>query len=292
MLNREANLFPAAGRLGGLDAGPLASAGPDELLALAFLLLLALGVWAERRKPFLRPGLATLKNSYLTNFCAFLCNDVTLSLLSVSSLYYLAQRLPGDGLLGGMEDGFAKYALGFVLLDLALYGWHYAAHHVDSLWTVHKVHHSDKALNITTGLRFHLGELVLEVLLRVAFISLTGIGAETVLANQAVISLFVLFHHANVSFPGERLLSMLFVVPRLHRMHHSVSRQEHDSNYGAVFSVWDRLFGTLREGEPKAIGLQGVDEQSLVDLVKYGFTRRIQFKRQPVPVRAKNGVGL
>jgi sterol desaturase/sphingolipid hydroxylase (fatty acid hydroxylase superfamily) len=60
-----------------------------------------------------------------------------------------------------------------------------------------------------------------------------------------------------------------------------VLREEHDSNYGAVFSFWDRLFGTLKEQEPKAIGLQGVDEQGLLDLVKYGFTTRIQFKRSP-----------
>ena len=88
-----------------------------------------------------------------------------------------------------------------------------------------------------------------------------------------------LFHHANVRFAGERLLSWLFIVPRLHRLHHSVLREKHDSNYGAVLSVWDWLFGSVRQGGPKAIGMQGVDEQSLFNLLKYGFTRRVQFKR-------------
>jgi sterol desaturase/sphingolipid hydroxylase (fatty acid hydroxylase superfamily) len=167
------------------------------------------------------------------------------------------------------------------VLDVALYAWHYATHHHDKLWIFHKVHHSDRALNVTTGLRFHVGELFLEVLVRVAFIGVAGVSADWVLAAQAVVTLFVLFHHTNVTFPGEQALSRLFIVPRLHRLHHSELREEHDSNYGAVLSVWDRLFGTLKEREPRAIGLREVDEQALFDLVMYGFTRRITFKRKP-----------
>lgn len=200
---------------------------------------------------------------------------------SHSPLYYAAQQFSGNGLLSGLEDGPAKYLLCFLLLDFTLYAWHYATHHIDMLWTVHKVHHSDKAFNVTTGLRFHMGELILEVLVRVAFIGLVGVDAEVVLVNQAIITLFVLFHHSNIRFSGEQLLSILFIVPCLHRLHHSELRAEHDSNYGAVFSIWDRLFGTLKQKEPKAIGLQGVDEQGLVDLVRYGFTPRIQFKKRP-----------
>ncbi len=112
-----------------------------------------------------------------------------------------------------------------------------------------------------------MGELILEALVRVAFIGVVGVDAEAVLVNQAVISLFVLFHPTNVSFSGERLLSMVCIVPRLHRLHHSVLREEHDSNYYAVLSFWDRLFATLKE-RTQAIGLQGVDEQGLLDLVR------------------------
>ena len=281
MLNLDADIFLVADHLGQLAMRPSATSGTGDLLALVFLAFLGLCLVLERRSPFLRPSLKLLKNSYFTNFCTFLFNDVTLSLLSIPSLYFIAQQFSGKGLLSGLEDGPAKYLLSFLLLDLALYAWHYATHHVDALWAVHKVHHSDKAFNVSTGLRFHMGELILEALVRVAFIGVVGVDAEAVLVNQAVISLFVLFHHTNVSFSGERLLSMVFIVPRLHRLHHSVLREEHDSNYGAVFSIWDRLFATLKEQEPKAIGLQGVDEQGLLDLVKYGFATRIQFKRNP-----------
>jgi len=277
MFDFDANIFPAAGRAGQLDGA--SASGADDLLAFAVLAFLALCLALEKRRPFLRPGLRLLKNSYFTNLCTFLFNDVSLSLLSIPSLYYVAQQFSGKGLLGGMDPGPAKYVLSFLLLDFALYAWHYATHHVYGLWTVHKVHHSDKAFNVTTGLRFHMGELVLEALVRVAFIGVAGVDAEGVLVNQAVITLFVLFHHSNVRFPAERLLSRVFIVPSLHRLHHSTVREEHDSNYGAVFSFWDRLFGTLKVQEPKAIGLHGVDEQNLLDLVRYGFSSRIAFKK-------------
>jgi len=287
MLKLDADIFPVAGQLGQLALKPSAAPGSGDLLALVFLAFLGLCLALERRSPFLRPRFELLKNSYFTNLCTFLFNDVTLSLLSIPSLYFIAGQFSGKGLLSGLEDGPAKYLISFLLLDLSLYAWHYATHHVDALWAVHKVHHSDKAFNVTTGLRFHLGELILEALVRVGFIGVAGVDADVLLVNQTVISLFVLFHHTNVSFSGERLLSMLFIVPRLHRLHHSVLRNEHDSNYGAVFSFWDRLFGTLKEQEPKAIGLQGVDEQGLLDLVKYGFTTRIQFKRSPQLAEAR-----
>lgn len=222
-----------------------------------------------------------MRHSYLTNVLTFLFNDITLSLLSIPTLYFVAQQFAGMGLFSSLADGPIKYLLTFVLLDFALYGWHYATHHFDGLWIFHKVHHSDKTLNVTTGLRFHLGELLLEVLVRVAFIGLIGVNANVVLFSQTLITLFVLFHHTNITFPGEKLLSKIFIVPRLHRLHHSAIRSEHDSNYGAVFSVWDRLFGTLKEKDPQAIGLEGVDEQHFADLLKYGLTTALQFKRLP-----------
>lgn len=274
----------AVDALSGLLIGLISSAKTDDLLALAFLAFLGLCVRMEFRHPFLRPGLKTLKRSYLTNVSTYLFNDLSLSLMSIPSLYFVAQQFSGTGLLSLLPDGLIKYLVTFLLLDLTLYAWHYATHHVDALWVFHKVHHSDRSFNVTTGLRFHMGELFLEVLVRVAFIAIVGVSADVVLINQTLISLFVLFHHTNVTFPQERFLSRIFIVPSLHRMHHSALREEHDSNYGAVLAVWDRLFRTVREGEPRSIGLSGVEEQHFADLVKYGFTSRVEFKRVPVMI--------
>ncbi|MFM8330388.1 MAG: DUF2934 domain-containing protein, partial [Candidatus Methylumidiphilus sp.] len=87
-----------------------------------------------------------------------------------------------------------------------------------------------------------------------------------------IITLFIMFHHANFRFRGERLLAWLFIVPHLHRRHHSTLRREHDSNYGAVFSFWDRLFGSFAVGEPAAIGLKAVPGMGVFALMRYGLT--------------------
>ena len=93
-----------------------------------------------------------------------------------------------------------------------------------------------------------------------------------VLTSEAVMTFFIMFHHTNISFIGEKLLGRVIIVPSLHRTHHSTQRCEHDSNYGAVLSFWDRLFGTLSEVHPVAIGVKGNSPQDLVNLIKFGFT--------------------
>ena len=244
----------------------------DDLLALVFVVFLIFCVKLEFRHPFLRPGLKTLKKSYLTNFFTYLFNDLTLSILSIPSLYFVAQQVSGFGLLRNLEDGPLKYFVTFLMLDLTMYVWHFTTHHIDALWVFHKVHHSDKTLNVTTGLRFHMGELVMEVLVRVAFIAIWGIHPDVVLIGQTLITLFVLFHHTNITFPGENQLAMFFIVPKLHRVHHSALRSEHDSNYGAVFSFWDRLFNTLKLQEPTKIGLLGAEDKYIETIMNNNFT--------------------
>jgi hypothetical protein len=130
----------------------------------------------------------------------------------------------------------------------------------------------------------HGVEVFLTTVVKAAFITLTGIEAAVVLANEALVTLFVMFHHTNIAFPGEYRLSRLVVVPFLHRVHHSSARAEHDHNYGAVFPVWDRLFSTLREVEPKELGLAKVPEQNLLDLLRFGLIP--PQAPQPVAVQA------
>lgn len=243
----------------------------NDLLTLGFVGMLTLCVVMELRRPFLRHSLRAVKQSYRTNLATFLFNEFTLSLLSIPSLYYIADTFSGLGLLSGMEQGPVKFLLTFILLDLTMYAWHYVMHHDDMAWVLHKVHHSDPNLNVTTGLRCHVGELALEVVVRAAFIMAMGVDAATFLVGQGIICLFTLLHHTNTRLPGEKWLSWIIITPRLHRVHHSVLRAEHDSNYGAVFSIWDRLFGTLQELEPTAIGLRGSGEQGFIELLRYGW---------------------
>lgn len=235
----------------------------------AFAILFAIEVKFGRKDQRNR----TVRRSYLTNTGIFILNDTMMSLLSVSTLYVIADRYAEWGLFGSFSESGWKALLSFILLDVALYFWHRACHTVEWLWMFHKVHHSDRCVNVSTAFRLHFGEVLLTTALKAAFIVGMGMDASMVLANEAIITLFVLFHHTNARLPGERWLSRVIIAPSTHRLHHSVRREEHDLNFGAVFSVWDRMLGTFGDLAPEKIGLDRVREQNLLDLLKFGLIR-------------------
>lgn len=252
------------------------------LLALSFGVFSALEFYAPRVKL----PIAQLRKSYKTNFSLFIFNSVIMSLISVTSLLLVAkQHLFGPGLLSFVNDSVVKAALSFLAIDLLLYIWHKASHSFDGLWMFHKVHHNDPYLNVSTGFRIHTVEVLITNILKALLIIVLGIDAKIVLANEVVTTLFVMLHHSNISFKGEKRLGLLFIAPYLHRTHHSAERSEHDSNYGAVLSIWDRLFGTLKEIEPAKIGIKGDSPLDFVNLLKFGFTPQTAApKPQPVAV--------
>jgi sterol desaturase/sphingolipid hydroxylase (fatty acid hydroxylase superfamily) len=239
---------------------------------LVFFGLVALLVAAEIRFPHRPYDRMSLKNSYASNVFSYLMNNVALGLLSASSLFWLAERYSGSGLLAGLPDGAGKWLLSFLLLDLLAYVWHWAGHHSLFLWMFHKVHHSDRTVNTSTAFRFHMGELLLTLAVKALFILVMGLSAGAVAAMEAIVTLFVVFHHANIAVPGEAWLARAIIVPSLHRAHHSANRREHDANYGAVFSFWDRAFATHIECEPREIGLRGVPELTPVEMFRLGLT--------------------
>jgi sterol desaturase/sphingolipid hydroxylase (fatty acid hydroxylase superfamily) len=175
-----------------------------------------------------------------------------------------------------------KAVLSFLLLDLLMYLWHKASHSFDCLWMFHKVHHNDPYLNISTAFRIHFLELAITHILKAILIIILGIEESMVLTSEALMTLFIMFHHTNISFIGEKLLGHVIIVPYLHRTHHSTQRREHDSNYGAVLSLWDRLFGTRSELKPAEIGIKGSSPQDLVNLIKFGFTQHTPQTVQPI----------
>lgn len=138
--------------------------------------------------------------------------------------------------------------LGFLAFDYAYYGWHFATHNVNLLWRFHNVHHSDLDMDVSTASRFHLGELLLSVFFRVATVSLLGIGFWVAIAYEVVFEAAAQFHHANWRLPKqlEKIINTLIVTPRMHGIHHSIIRDEFNSNWGTIFSFWDRLHGTHR----------------------------------------------
>lgn len=131
-------------------------------------------------------------------------------------------------------------------LDLVSYGWHRANHRVPLLWRFHQVHHSDASFTVTTALRFHPGELLASLPLRLAAVALLGADVAAVVAFEALFGFANLFEHGDIDLPvrAEKALGRVVVTPALHRRHHSRRRSELDSNFSTIFPVWDRLFGT------------------------------------------------
>lgn len=133
-----------------------------------------------------------------------------------------------------------------LLLDLAIYLQHMLMHRVPLLWRLHRVHHADLDIDMTTGSRFHTLEIIVSMLIKWVVIFLLGPALLAVLIFETLLNGMAVFNHANVRLPAtiDRLLRLLLITPDVHRVHHSILRHETNSNYGFNLSIWDRAFGT------------------------------------------------
>ena len=158
--------------------------------------------------------------------------------------------------------GWTQWLVALLLLDMWTYFWHRINHVVPFFWQFHKLHHVDRAMDVTTASRFHVIEIIFSSILRVPVLLLIGCGIEQLALYELLLFAVVQFHHANVGLPEpiDRLLRVVIVTPFLHKVHHSVAVTERDSNYSSLFSWWDRLFRTLRRSrDPRKI-VFGVDQ--------------------------------
>ncbi len=256
----------------------------EGLLFNEFLLLLAIGAFGlllimEAVKPYRAVNKRIQRASVVTNSTAFIFNNIILTALRASSLFFIAQQFSGFGLLNGVEGGPFKWLLTFLLFDLMMYCWHAATHRYEFLWRFHKIHHSDKTVNVTTGFRFHVFDLFIEILVKCLFVIVIGVEAYLVLAIELIEMLFIFFHHSNVAFRHETEIAEVFITPSLHRTHHSALRSEHDSNYGIVLSIWDRMFGTRKEAVPERLGLDIIEAENFVQLFFLAFVTERHIKK-------------
>lgn len=186
-------------------------------------------------------------NNLLLVFASSLLVRVIPVLSAIAAAEWATQA--GFGLLNLWNGAdWLKVVFAVIVLDLLVYGQHVATHRVPMLWRFHRVHHTDLDLDATSGVRFHPVEIVLSMGLKVIAVGLLGIAAEAVLLFEILLNATSVFNHANVRIPAtcDRFLRWFLVTPDMHRVHHSVLRDETDSNYGFNLSCWDRLFGTYR----------------------------------------------
>lgn len=162
--------------------------------------------------------------------------------------------------------------LSVVLLDLAIYLQHVMFHAVPALWRLHMVHHADLDVDVTTGLRFHTFEIMLSLGIKTVILILLGAPPVAVLAFEVILNSTSMFNHSNVRLPValDRILRWLVVTPDMHRVHHSASPRETNSNFGFNLPWWDYLLGTYRDQPAQGhtamtIGLAEFRDEKIAD---------------------------
>lgn len=160
------------------------------------------------------------------------------------------------GILNALEPPFWLSAMiASIAFDAWIYGWHRMNHQIPALWRFHQVHHSDTKMDISTGFRFHPGEILISSFVNIPVFIALGISLELIVVYKIVFNINVLFHHSNVNLPEawDRIYRSILVSPNMHRVHHSMRIRETNSNYSSMLTIWDRLFGTYRKNDPKNI---------------------------------------
>lgn len=165
-----------------------------------------------------------------------------------------------------------EFLIAVVLLDFTVYLQHVMSHAVPAFWKVHLVHHADLDFDVTTGLRFHTLEILLSMLLKVAVVAALGPPVWSVLVFEVLLNATAMFNHSNVRMPTwlDRCLRLVVVTPDMHRVHHSVVREEANSNFGFNLPWWDYLLGTYRSQpsrghEEMTIGVSQLREERQVE---------------------------
>ena len=209
------------------------------------------------------------------NIALGIINALMTALVFAAATRWVANWAAGRkfGLLSLLDGpAWARWAAAIILFDLWMYAWHVANHKAPLLWRFHQVHHADGELDASSALRFHTGEIALSSVARLAVVPLLGMTVEQLLVYEMILQPVILLHHSNVRFPPavDYALRWLIVTPRIHWVHHSKIRRETDSNYSSIFSLWDRLFRTLRWHDPRTIelGLEYTGEPETRDLGK------------------------
>ena len=237
--------------------------GESEVQLVRGLVPLAafgLGLVLERIAPH-----AALRPAWRANLGLWLLDALLMAAVCGACAWTVAgwAQASGIGLLNAVDAPLgAGIAATVVGLDLVSYAWHRANHEVGFLWRFHRVHHADADYHVSTALRFHPGELLLALPVRLGAIALLGAPPVAVVAFEAIFAIANVLEHGNFDLPRriEQVLGVALVTPALHRRHHSTERSERDSNFGTILCLWDRLAQTLHPSTSAAVfptGLPG-----------------------------------
>ena len=223
----------------------------EAVIRIAFFLgiLIALAAWefaAPRRRREI-PRLLRWSNNLAVVALDTLLVRLSFPVLAVGLAVYAEER--GWGLLNVFDvPAWLGIAVAVLALDLAIYLQHVMFHAVPALWRLHRMHHADLEFDVTTGLRFHPVEILLSMVIKLAVVAALGPPAVGVLIFEVLLNATSMFNHSNIDIPRpvDRILRLFVVTPDMHRVHHSITPYETNSNFGFNLPWWDRLLGTYR----------------------------------------------
>ncbi len=253
-----------------------------------FLGLFAVFAVAERLSPRRARTQPTVPR-WFTNWSIVVLDTLTVRLMAIAMpLLAVGAAIDAGNLGWGLFNRIAlpvwfEVLTAILILDLVIWTQHLVTHKVPILWRLHRVHHADRDMDVTTAIRFHPVEIALSMLLKIGVVYLLGPSAVAVILFEVILNGMAMFNHANLRLPLalDRVLRLVIVTPDMHRAHHSILREEHDSNYGFNLSIWDRLFGTYtdqpRDGhDGMTIGLKWQDDRPS----KLGWSLLLPFRRK------------
>ena len=254
------------------------------IFAGLFALLAIIEAWLPRRT-----RTQPRSTRWATNWAITIINALTLRALAFVTLSLLAvgaaidAQANGWGLMNQINlPIWAAIIATILIFDFAIWVQHLITHKVPVLWRFHRVHHADRDIDVTTAIRFHPVEIALSMLLKIGLVYLLGPPAIGIVLFEIFLNGAAMFNHANIRLPLslDALIRRVLVTPDMHRVHHSIHRAEHDSNYGFALSIWDQLFGTYipqpaKGHDDMTIGLEWQDDQPS----KLGWSLWLPFRR-------------
>ncbi|MFY0595554.1 MAG: sterol desaturase family protein [Cognatishimia sp.] len=199
-----------------------------------------------------RPRQHSRTSRWVTNWAMSLLNSGTLQLMA-----FLLPALAAGAAFDAATNGWglfnlldallwAEVILAILIFDFAIWLQHLITHKVPLLWRLHQVHHADRDIDVTTAIRFHPIEIAFSMLLKIGLVYALGPSVFAIVLFEIMLNGTAMFNHSNIRLPLglDAVVRRVLVTPDMHRVHHSVHRHEHDSNYGFSLSIWDRIFGT------------------------------------------------
>jgi sterol desaturase/sphingolipid hydroxylase (fatty acid hydroxylase superfamily) len=260
----------------------LSDAGETNYLILrggVLVLALVLGLALERWRPH-----AHLQPAWGTNLGLWATDSIVMAIACGACGWTVAAWAASRDLgLLALADAprWLAIGVGVLGLDAVSYVWHRANHRLPILWRFHRVHHGDQNFHVTTALRFHPGELLLALPVRLATVVILGLPPEGVLAFELIFGVANLIEHGNFNLPHgwERRVRGIVVTPALHRRHHASDWEDLDTNFGTIFSLWDRLAATFRPSAPDRPLVTGLPDRApgssgLFEWLALPFARR------------------